>query len=189
MFLDIRSARLRADSGSRFYDVEEGARRFETWERPVALWHGLGAASRYALKIGIPAMRSRISLLACRLQTELRGIRGVHVLGGKMVDPPQELCGIVSFYVRHLSEDAENVPSARVKEMLGTERINASVSGWGSTARDMERREVRDVVRLSVHYYNTRDEVEYVVATLGRIVSKLFHSLVSNSDACNSEGT
>lgn len=169
VFLDIRSASLDAGSQAMSYTVQKGARAFETWERPVALWLGLGAAARYATDVGICKIRARIIALAKRLQTGLQSIEGVSVAdvrGGKLPPIP---CGIVSFYPTHgLS------PCALLKDALMYERFNVSVSGWSSTAVDFESRGLREVVRVSVHYYNTENEVDSFLLVLSGLAKDSF---------------
>jgi cysteine desulfurase / selenocysteine lyase len=150
VFLDIRSAAVRKGSGGLEYDVQLGARRFEVWERSVALWLGLGAAVRYLHRVvGVHAAVRRIASLADLLREGLDEIDGVHVLDRGTAG---QRCGIVGFVV-------DGMEAAAVKKQLALDLLNVSVSGWGSTALDMERRGLREVVRASVHYYNSEEEV------------------------------
>jgi len=47
----------------------------------------------------------------------------------------------------------------QTKMRLGKRRINVSVSPRRWTFLDMEARKLRSLVRASVHYYNTEEEV------------------------------
>jgi cysteine desulfurase / selenocysteine lyase len=73
-------------------------------------------------------------------------------------------CGLVTLSVRgHESADA----LARVADYLRSEQqVNVSVSGASSTLIDMRERELQAVLRVSVHYYNTEQEVERFVRAL-----------------------
>jgi len=70
----------------------------------------------------------------------------VHDLGA-------ERCGIVTF-------TAEGLGAAEVKARLAAQRINVTVSTVNSTRFDMEARRLEPLVRASVHYYNTEDEID-----------------------------
>ena len=82
------------------------------------------------------------------LRERLGAIAGVTVQ-----DQGQKQCGIVTFTV-------EGVASGVVKERLAVHDINVWTSPCRSTRLDMEARGLEDVVRASVHYYNTEEEIE-----------------------------
>lgn len=56
-----------------------------------------------------------------------------------------------------------------VKEALAQKSINVSVSPANSTLLDFSDRGLHNVVRASVHYYNTEDEVHRFVQALQQI--------------------
>ena len=68
-------------------------------------------------------------------------------------DAGVERCGLVSFTVAGREAD-------EVQRTLARARINVSVSRVSSTRLDMEARGLPDLVRASVHYYNTAEEIE-----------------------------
>jgi cysteine desulfurase / selenocysteine lyase len=74
---------------------------------------------------------------------------------------PQQ-CGIVSFCL------AGRTPK-QVKERLAKEQINVSVSPREYTLLDMQNRNLQSVVRASVHYYNTEQEIEHFLQVLRTI--------------------
>ncbi|GAA3550131.1 aminotransferase class V-fold PLP-dependent enzyme [Amycolatopsis ultiminotia] len=143
--LDLHAATLVARDR---YEVREDARRFESWEFNVAAKIGFGAAVDYALGWGIDAIRVRVYRLAADLRLRLDELPGVRVR-----DVGHEQCGIVSFTVDGMAADA-------VKTVLAQHAINVSVSRAPSTRWDMERRGLTEVVRASLHYYNTVDEID-----------------------------
>jgi selenocysteine lyase/cysteine desulfurase len=49
--------------------------------------------------------------------------------------------------------------------------MNTSVTSIGATRLDMERRGLESLLRASVHYYNTQDEVERFAAAVERIAA------------------
>jgi selenocysteine lyase/cysteine desulfurase len=74
-------------------------------------------------------------------------------------DEGVERCGIVSFTVT--GRDADEIQGRLAKA-----RINVSVSRVASTRLDMEARTLPDLVRASVHYYNTEEEIARFCAVL-----------------------
>ena len=139
------------------YVIRPDAKRFEVWESNVGARLGFGAAIAYAQALGLPRIWARVQMLAAALRarlTEVPGV-GVHDLG-----PMRG--GIVSFTVR-------DVDAARVKAALRAVRINVTVSPARGTLLDMRARGLREVVRASVHYYNTDEEIDRLVAEVARL--------------------
>jgi selenocysteine lyase/cysteine desulfurase len=142
--LDVRSAEwVAADR----YEVRGDARRFETWEASYALQLGLGAAIDYARKIGVDAIWSRVRELADRLRRDLSRLEGVRVH-----DRGPELCAIVTFTI-------EGIESEWLRAELAKRRINVWVSTPDDTRLDFEARELHPMVRASLHYFNTDEEI------------------------------
>ena len=146
--LDMHSADWTAQDT---YRVRDDAKRFESWESNVAGRLGLGAAVDYALSWGVPAIEERVAGLAEGLRTALRDIPGVTVL-----DRGVRRCGIVSFTV-------EGVPAAEAQERLLAAGVNTSVALGDNNQYDLVPRGVADLVRASVHYYNTDEELAKLV--------------------------
>jgi len=133
------------------YEIDPTARRFENWESYIAGQIGLGVAVEYALDWGIEAIRERVTGLADYLRASLDEVPGVEVR-----DLGQNRCGIVTF-------THEDVSASALRSLLADRDINVSVSGRSSTRIDMEARELDTMVRASVHYYNTEEEVDALV--------------------------
>lgn len=150
-FLDLHAATWVSPDT---YEIRPDARRFENWESYVAGRIGLGAAVDYALDIGLDAIAGRIGILAGRLRRMLEEIPGVVVrdLGARR-------CGIGTFTKAEETSDALKARLARLK-------MNVSVSRPSSTLLDFEARGVPEVVRASVHYYNSEDEIDRFVAAV-----------------------
>ena len=153
-FLDLHSASWTSRDR---YTVRDDARRFESWESSIAGRIGLGVAVDYALDLGLDAIEERVGRLAADLRERLRAIRGVTVH-----DRGPRQSGIVTFSVRE--REAADVAAA-----LAAERINVSLSGREAARYDFERRRIPELVRASVHYYNTDEELE----ALCRVVERL----------------
>jgi cysteine desulfurase/selenocysteine lyase len=144
--LDLQAARLTARDR---YEIDPTAIRFENWERNVAGMIGLGVAVEYALQWGIEAIRERVTRMADRLRGSLAAIPAV-----TLRDLGRTKCGIVTFTVRGQNP-------AVVQNTLRQLRINVGALGKRSTPLD--ERELDLVVRASVHYYNTDQELQQLV--------------------------
>lgn len=154
--LDLHAAKW---TGPASYELRPDARRFELWEADTAGRLGLGAAADYQLALGISNTWPRIAALAKRLRTALAEVKSLQVR-----DRGHELCGIVSFTVT-------GVAAAEVKRALRQQRINVSVSTASSTLLDMQHRGLEEVVRASVHYYNSEEELDRAVRAIAALAS------------------
>lgn len=154
-FLDLHAATW---TGRDRFEIRDDARRFENWECNFAGKIGLGIAIDYALAIGLDAIWARIQTLADGLRDRLAALPGVIVR-----DIGAVRGGIVTFTV-----DGHD-PEALV-DALRSRGINVSESGRSSTLIDMEARGLTSVVRASVHYYNTDDELDRFQAALAEII-------------------
>ncbi|MFN8559383.1 MAG: aminotransferase class V-fold PLP-dependent enzyme [Dehalococcoidia bacterium] len=137
-------------TGPESYRLRPDARRFETWEQHIAGLLGLGAAVEYALGWGLPAIWERVAALATRLRAALAGAPNV-----VLRDPGALRCGIVTFTVQGLT-------AAQVKSALASRdrRINVSVSTINSAPLDFADRGLDAVVRSSVHYYLSEQDID-----------------------------
>jgi len=143
-FLDLHAASW---TGPDRYEIRKDARRFENWESYVAGRLGLGAAAEYALAIGLDAIWARVRSLAETLRGALGEIPGVTVR-----DLGRERCGIVTFTTAGIS-------AAELCQDLAAADINVKTSSIFSTRYDMTARCLDLLLRASVHYYNTEDEI------------------------------
>ena len=130
------------------YEMRPDARRFENWEFNYAAVLGLGAAVDYALAWGMPEIERRVAALGADLRSALAEVPGVTVQ-----DIGTHKCGICTF--SHESLDAETI-SARLR----AQAINTSVTDPNSTLLDATARGLPDLVRASVHYFNTDEEID-----------------------------
>lgn len=136
----------------------EDARRFELWESNKAADIGLGVAVEYALSLGMENVWVRIQELSDRLRNGLTKTGGIILR-----DLGAVRSGITTFTHDHV--DAETI-----KQRLRSENVNISVSPPNSTLLDSEARGLPPMVRASVHYYNTTEEVDRFCEML-RVVS------------------
>jgi len=150
-FLDLHAATW---TGPGSYEVRGDARRFENWETNYAGKVGLGTAVSYALAWGIDAIEARVTALADGLRERLLAVGGVAVH-----DRGPRRCAIVTFTV-------DGVPAEEVQRQLAAHGVNTSVSYAADAQFDLARRGLPNLVRASVHYYNTDAELDRLVAAL-----------------------
>lgn len=153
-FVDLFAATW---TGPDSYVLQPDAKRFENWERYVAGQIGLMRAVRYARAIGLPAIETRVRTLADSLRDSLSDIPGitVHDLG-------QRKCGIVTF-------TRDGMTPHDITSALRAQGMNTSVALMTSARLDLEPRGLDSLVRASVHYYNTDDEIARFTAAVAAL--------------------
>jgi cysteine desulfurase/selenocysteine lyase len=136
------------------YEARDDARRFEQFEADVAGRIGLGVAVDHALGWGLDAIAERAGALAAGLRARLAEVPGVTVR-----DKGARLGAITTFTV-------DDVPAADVVARLRAQGINTSVTVVGQAQHDLPHRGLGDIVRASVHYVTTDDELDRAVAAV-----------------------
>ena len=81
------------------------------------------------------------------------------VPGVTVQDLGQKKCGIVTF-----QKNGEQASDMVVR--LRENRINVSFTDSGSARIDFAEREIDEVIRASVHYYNTENEIERFIEAI-----------------------
>lgn len=141
------------------YRLRPDARRFENWEFNYSARLGLARAIDYALELGVENIAEEVRRLADYLRSLLDEIPGV---------TPQDIgkrkCGIVSFSVA-------GVAAEEVETRLRENGVHVSMSTPASTLIDATRRQLPDVVRASVHYFNCESELERCASLVKDIAS------------------
>jgi selenocysteine lyase/cysteine desulfurase len=155
LFMDGHTAQLINENS---FEIRKDARRFELFERNRAITLGLGKAIEYALDIGVGRIWQRIQFLAGEMRRQLDSIDGITVH-----DHGKKKSGIVTFTV-------SGVGSSHVKAELAKKKINVSVGLDKSTLIYMNRNSLTTVVRASVHYYNTEEEITRMCTALESLV-------------------
>jgi cysteine desulfurase / selenocysteine lyase len=153
-FLDLHAAEW---TGARTYEIRSDARRFENWETYYAGKLGLGAAVDYALELGVEATSERILALGSNLRSALDALDGV-----TSHDKGERRGGIVTFAV-------DGIASEDVQALLSAQQINTSTSPVGHARFDLPHRGLATLVRASVHYYNSEDEIDRFVGAVERL--------------------
>lgn len=136
------------------YEVAEGAKKFESWEKSYAAILGLGAAVDYALALGMDHIRARISHLAEYARTSLAGIAGVTVRDRGAT--PQQRSGIVT--LTH-----SGIAAPELVGQIKAGRVNVSLSTPDYSRVDFDGHGVLGLVRVSPHVFNTEQEIDRLV--------------------------
>jgi cysteine desulfurase/selenocysteine lyase len=134
--------------------VRTDARRFEWYEKNPAIVLGLQKAVEYALNVGIDRIWQRVQQVAALFRKRLGEVDGITVH-----DQGDELCGIVTFSL-------SGIPATEVRAKLAAKNINVHIGLAKSTLYYMNRKGLDGIVRASIHYYNTEEEVELVCREL-----------------------
>ena len=132
-------------------------RKFESPECSYASRIGFGVALDYALEWSIPVLSRRIFALAATLRSELTALPRV-----RLHDTGREQCGIVTFSV-------DGCDPAQLRAYLGQRRINVTVATIEATRLDMGPRGLDRMIRASVHYYNSNDEIDRFVQAISTV--------------------
>lgn len=156
MYLDLHGADWTQQSG---YVPLADARRFEKFESNLANRMGLIKAVEYANQVGIENIWQRIQKISTIFRQTLSEVKGIRV-----TDMGTQKSGIVTFVHDQFDPDT-------IKKRLFAGGINVSVSGASTTYLDMKRRNLSAVVRASLNYYNTEEEIDKFIAVLKEIVS------------------
>lgn len=143
-FLDDFAADWYADGD---YRLRADARRFETPECSFAAKVGFGVALDYALALPMAEIEARVAALAAALRARLADVPGVTIQ-----DRGTRRCGIVTF-------TKAGILAPALKAKLAERKINVTVSVAEATRLDLIPRGIDKMIRASVHYYNTEDEI------------------------------
>ncbi len=140
------------------YQLRMDAKRFESWERSYAGQLALGVAIDYALGWGLEAIGERIRLIADNLRQKLSGIDGITV-----ADQGPDLCGIVTFY-------AAQLPADQLQHQLALRHINTSTVPFSANPISSQQSRHPALLRASLHYYNTIEEIERFAIELKQLL-------------------
>ncbi len=154
-FLDLHAAEWVSPNR---YEIRPDARRFENWETNYAGKIGLGIAVDYANHLGLDTIWRRVKNLAYQLRSQLTTLPDVIVRDRGITQ-----CGIVTFTIEgHNPEE--------IQRELASSNINVSVAMRNGALLDMDARKLTSVVRSSLHYYNSEEEVERFCQRIEKII-------------------
>ena len=149
--LDNHSAKW---TGRNTYEIRSDAKRFENWENYTAGKIALGVAVDYAASWGLDNIYARNLDLAALFRDRLSQIQGV-----TLRDLGTNPGAIVTFTV-------DEIKAPEITARMAKHKINITQSTLFSTRLDMEKRHLNAVVRASLHYYNTEQEIDLFIEKL-----------------------
>ncbi len=156
-FIDLHAATWTSKND---YSLKPDAARFENWEGYVAGKIALGVAVDYALEWGVEITWPRIHGLAADLRNRLSILPGVTVH-----DVGNVKGAIVTF-------SHERASATEIKAGLAAREINVTTSPNEYARIDSEERDLPEIVRASVHYYNTDEEIERFCGAVMSIIGE-----------------
>ena len=155
------------------FGYQPGAARFELWESSIAAKLGMGAAIDYAMnEVGMAAIEEKCRRLGAELRARLRSMDGIDVYHDNVDEEGVELthqCGIVTFAVEGL--DSERVKERHLDGSSGSACFEVSVVPATSTPVDSAKMKAKNLVRASLSYENTTDEIAMFVKRLETIMA------------------
>ena len=151
-FLDLHAATWTAPDR---YEIRPDARRFENWETNYAAKIGLGVAVDYALSWGLPAIEARITQLADHLRQRLAVVNGVSRSTTRAADSAASS-----------RSPSTAFPRPRYSGSCPCEASTSASPSPTTPGSTCPARGLTDVVRASVHYYNTHDELDRLIEAL-----------------------
>ncbi|UII22157.1 aminotransferase class V-fold PLP-dependent enzyme [Fulvivirga ligni] len=153
--LDLHSAEWTSINS---YEQRQDGRAFETWETNLAAKLGLTIALKAANEMGSTEIWKQITALSNYMREQLSAINNIDV---------HDL-GIVKSGIITLTS---HIPADEIQSELAKANINVSLTSKNGTLLDMEERHLDKMIRASVHYYNTKEEIDTFIKTLKSIVS------------------
>ncbi|HZZ03526.1 aminotransferase class V-fold PLP-dependent enzyme [Paraburkholderia sp.] len=148
------------DRASGALSLVPGARRFEAGCPIVPAILALGAAIRYAQSIGIDAIAARVRELTTYAVAQFETLPGFELYGPR--DVTQRI-GIVPFNLR-------GIDPATLVSALEQQHCIIEAGGFMADAI-LARYGVTTMARVSLHYFNTREEIDRVAGIIRATVA------------------
>lgn len=134
------------------------ARRFEFWESSAAGRLGLGVAVKHALETSLIKIQANCFALSRRLRSKLASLPSIYVHHEN-----DSTCGIVTFV-------SSTVDSQSIKEKLKQALFDVTIVPATSTPIDSAKTGVPNLVRASISYTNTEEEIDIFINQLASIL-------------------
>ncbi|MTI40703.1 aminotransferase class V-fold PLP-dependent enzyme [Fulvivirga lutimaris] len=152
--LDLHSAEWNSINS---FQQRNSAKKFETWESNIAAKIGLMIAAKQINEIGIDRIWNRVTEVATYLRDELSKFNEITVQDiGKLKS------GIVTF-------TSSKFTPLEMKKYFTENKINTVTPTLSGTRIDMENRKLDAVLRSSIHYYNTKEEIDTFVSLIKQL--------------------
>jgi len=148
--LDSKNALIKKNG----YKIKKSNYPFETFEYSPALKLGLSDAICEVNKIGIKKIEKKIRDLSLFLRSYPFNKKKI-----KFYENINFLSGINTFSIKGFS-------SPKVSDFLLDKGILTSISNDQTSTQYFKRNKIRDVIRVSFHYYNNLTEVKYLIKCL-----------------------
>ena len=156
VFLDLHGANwVTTDT----YQMRADAKKYETWESNLSNKFGLSLAIQYLNDLGVENVYTSIISLATYFRDALQTIQNIDVRDTGLCQS-----GIVTFTCKTFSAE-------QVKNSLSKQGINVSIVVASSSLPDLEERKINEVIRASVHYFNTKEEIDKVINTMRKLMN------------------
>ena len=142
------------------YKKYEKSHIFEMFEHSPALKLGLSRSVENILKIGVSKIQNKIFSLSSYLRKRLEK-------NNKIVfcEDPNSLSGINTLYFKKKTVRA-------VYDFLKKRKINVYMSKENTSYLYFKKIQRKDVLRISLNYYNTKKEIDYCSDTIEEFVGK-----------------
>lgn len=134
------------------------ARRFEFWESSAAGRLGLGIAVKHALDVSVMKIQAECHAHSRKLRSKLASLPGIHVHHEN-----NSTCGIVTFI-------STTVDSKSIKQDLRKAGFEVTIVPATSTPIDSAKMGIPHLVRASISYTNTEDEIDLFIKCLASIL-------------------
>jgi len=144
-------------NGTTFNDLPY---KFEAGTPSIAPAIGMGAAFRYVNDLGIMSIQKYENSLHSYLKTRLAEIEGIRLIGES--DTQTSVCSFVF----------DNIHHNDIGTMLDLKGI-AVRTGHHCTQPLMERMGINGTTRVSLSFYNTRQEIDYFIDSLNKVLRVL----------------
>ena len=152
-----------ADVGLNDYKLEEGPMRFEAGTPGIGEAIGLGAAIDYLRKIGMENVESHERVLTRRMHEGLKDISKLEIYGPE----PENKVGIMTFNVGDLNPHDVALALDVSADIM--------VRSGHHCALPLTKNIIRKPgsVRASVYIYNTKEEIDKLISTVGEIAEAI----------------
>ena len=149
------------DNGVIDFAPREGAKRFEFWESSISSRLGLGEAVCVAMQKGLKEISRDIEHISAFLRSELEET----IPGVRIHHRETTTCGIVTF-------SCENVDARAIQAAMWKEGFELSMVPATSTPLDSSSTNVPDLVRASVSYTTTENDIQNFCRSLASLLQE-----------------
>lgn len=140
-----------------YFELTESPSCFEAGTQNIAGFIGLGSATNYLGRIGISKIEKHSKKLTKIMYQGVQDIENANVYGS-----PENIYGIVSFNIDNINPH----DLAKILDEVKSICVRSGFHCAMPSLRHMGAYQLGGTVRASIHYYNTREEIETLCETL-----------------------